>query len=133
MTAVLVQMNFPNLPASILSEVIDLRMRMCTRVLPCHARGEDAFPEVLVKDLGGLVSGISHVVGYGGGVLGPGLLGHEGDHDGRGVQEVPHPDIGLQQLWCVLHDAHIKNVDRGGLGSAPLGEVRKSGPPASAE
>ena len=39
------------------------------------------------------------------------------------VQGVPHPDIGLQQLWYVLHDAHIKNVDRGGLGSAPLEEV----------
>ena len=82
--------------------------------------GKMLFPVVLVKDLGGLVRGISHVVGYGGGVLGPGLLGHEGDHDGRGVQRVPRPDIGLQQLWCVLHDAHIENVDRGGLGSAPL-------------
>ena len=67
--------------------------------------------------------GISHVAGYGGEVLGPGLLGHEGDHDGRGVQGVPHPDIGLQQLCYVLHDAHIKNVDRGGLGSAPLEEA----------
>ena len=80
-------------------------------------------PAVLVKDLGGLVNCISHVFGYGGGELGPRLLGHEGDHDGHEVQGVPHPNIGLQQLWYVLHVAHIKNVDRGGLGSAPLEEV----------
>ena len=94
---------FPMEPANPLSEVVSLNLMF--------------FPVVLVKNLGGLVRG------YGGGVLGPGLLGPEGDHDGRGVQRVPHPDIGFQQLWCVLHDAHIKDVGGGGLGSVPLEEV----------
>ena len=50
-------------------------------------------------------------------------MGHEGDHDGRKVQVVPRPNIGLQQLWHVLHVTRIQDVDGGRLGSALLKDV----------